>query len=236
MGAKFCGGRPLVALRTDRSEPRCRGAAVPRRHRGMDSRHSPLASLAHEVGNDGLQVSHRPIFNVPAGCRLCLGARCQLLRQRLARSAIKPRHSRPRERVKRAESVGNPCREMTTAAAVQNSSRTTRNLSPSVSNPRGQTVRFFHPLQTLPYNSPRDLPRDPGAHRASGGSVGAGLAGGRFSLLGDEPPSPGLAAADGGNAEATERGKQPGGTRGSRHVTYLSEGTASRPAYRTTSS
>ncbi len=113
---------------------------------------------------------------------------------------------------------GDPCRDMATAAAVQNSPRTTRNLSPSVSNPRGQTVRFFHPLQTLPYNSPRDLPRDPGAHRVSGGSVGAGLAGGRFSLLGDEPPSPGLAAADGGNAEATERGKQPGGARTSRHL------------------
>ena len=95
---------------------------------------------------------------------------------------------------------------------------TRRKLSPSVSNPRGQTAPFFHLLQCLPYHSPRDLPRDPGAHRVSGGSAGAGLAGGRFSLLGDEPPSPGLAAADGGNAEATERGKQPGGARTSRHL------------------
>ena len=34
------------------------------------------------------------------------------------------------------------------------------------------------------------------------------------------PLSPGLAAAGGGNAEATERGKQPGGARTSRHKEY----------------
>ncbi|MGF7008591.1 hypothetical protein J2X50_004100 [Aminobacter sp. BE322] len=68
-------------------------------------------------------------------------------------------------------------------------------VSNSVSNQRGEILPFFHPLENLPYHCPCDLPRDPGAHRAAGGSAGAGLAGGRFSSLGDEPPSPGLAAA-----------------------------------------
>ncbi|MDR7222420.1 hypothetical protein J2X13_002838 [Aminobacter aminovorans] len=85
---------------------------------------------------------------------------------------------------------------------------------------------------SLPYNSPRDLPRDPGAHRAAGGSAGAGLAGGRISCWVMSPQARALRRLA-VKAEATERGKNTERGRERRATYLLSEGTASRPASRT---
>ena len=85
-----------------------------RHHHGMDSRHSPLAALAHEVGNDGCQVPPRLTFNaasVAAATALSVTEHSVGHDHGDWRRHPHCRHSRPRERAQRAESVGNPCRD-----------------------------------------------------------------------------------------------------------------------------